>query len=898
MKRFFRVRDFQPDAEQDVSEEFLAHLELKVEDLVRQGLSEAEAREMVRQEMKTEGTCGAARHRSEAQTRARLRKKTIRTRLDALGQDLRFALRRMVRSPGFTAAALFSLAIGIGANTAVYSVVNALILRPLPYDNPEELVRVYTDYPGRSPWASSAYPDYLDMKKLDDTFAEVAAWYNILAPVTIGEEPRMSTVEAVSANYFPMLGVDPALGRTFLPDEDLEPGQDPVVILGYGLWNRAFGADPGVLGRSIRIGGQPYTVVGVAPESYGSGAMSSLSADVIVPVSMGAQIEGAQGENHYSSRRYRTFDVQARLRAGVTIEEARARMEIFAANLQEAYPESNQDRQFNLLPAGDVSFSPEIDQPLSMMAGFLMAVVGLVLLLACTNLASFLLAQGVRRRKEIAVRLAMGAPRRRLVRQLLSETVLLGLLGGLAGVLVASWALGLLDYLIPALPAAISLDLGLDWRVLSFSLALSLTSGVLFGLAPALQSTRPNITPTLKESAPSLGRGRTFNLRSILVGFQMAVSVILLVGGSLFVRSLLVAQDVDPGFTIQGVGTAWIDLPMSGVPREEWTQTQRALAERIAAEPGIQSVAWAGHLPLALGSSHQTFNVPGVEPPPGQDGHSLFYTQVGPDFFETLGIPIMAGRGITPEDEAGAPDVVVVNQALAERFWPGESPIGKQILRGSAERAATVVGVVGTTKVERLGEDPAPFVYLAASQYPTSFFRLVARGPAHASSVVATLQRVTRDVNPNFAVMEVRSMEDNVALRLFPSRVAALLLGAFGGLALLLAAIGLYGVVNFSVSSRTREIGIRMSLGANRSKVIGIMMKEAMGVVAIGGVLGLAAAYVLARLVQVFLFGIQPGDPVTMILVPLLLGSVALAAGFVPARRAIRIDPTQALKTE
>jgi predicted permease len=896
MRRIFRARDYRSDPDLDVTEELNSHLALKVDELMASGVPEEEAwREARRRFGDFEGISAAA----ASEARSRERRRRVRDRFDTLTQDVRYALRRMTRMPGFAAAAVLSLAIGIGANTAVFSVVNTLLLRPLPFADSEELVRIYTSYPGLSPWGSSAYPDYLEMKDLDEVFADVSVFYDILAPITIGETPRMAMVEAVSSNFLPMLGVEPVLGRQFLPEEDVEPGRNPVAILGHGLWHRSFGGDPNVLGRTLRIGGQPYTVVGVTPEWFGSGALNSLASDLFVPVTMASQIEGRRTSRSYTQRTLRTYNIEGRLQSGRTIEEARIRLELLSAQLQEAYPESNQDRSYRVVPAEDVVASPEIDQGLPLVAAFLMAVVGLVLLLACTNLATFLLAQGLHRGKEIAVRLALGARRERLVRQLLTETVLLGLLGGGAGLLVASWSLDLLLGLLPSLPASITLDLelGLDWRVLLFTLSVSAGAGILFGLAPALRSTRPDITPTLKAAGLAWGR-RRFGLQSGLVAFQMAVSVILLVGGGLFVRALLVAERIDPGFSTSGIGVAWLELAMSGVERDQWEVTEAALVDRLMAEPGIESVATASHLPLALGSSFQLFTIPGVEPPQGQDGHRILYSQVSPGFFSTLGIPILAGRSLTPEDRSGAPEVVVVSQALAEAFWPGESPLGKQILRGSAERGATVVGVARDTKVERLGEDPLPFIYFARAQYPTSHLRVVAKARGLAGDPVPTLQRAIREVNPNFAVMEIKSMEDNLSLLLFPSKVAAILLGAFGVLALVLAAVGLYGVVNFAVSRRTREMGIRMSLGADTGTLAVAMMRGAITVVAFGGLIGLAFSFALARVIQGFLLGVRAGDPLVMLTVPVLLGGVALTAAFIPARKATRVNPVEALRSE
>jgi predicted permease len=530
-------------------------------------------------------------------------------------------------------------------------------------------------------------------------------------------------------------------------------------------------------------------------------------------------------------------------------------------------------------------------------AAFLLVVVGLVLLLACTNLATFLLARGTERRKEVAMRLALGAGRRRLIQQLLTETVLLGLAGGVLGLFLARVTLAVVLAYQPPIPVSLSLDLGLDRTVFLFTLALSTLAGIVFGLLPALQSTRPDVAGALKSGGGGSPRGR-LRLQTGLVGLQMTVSMILLVGGGIFLRSLFTAQRVDPGFSTEDAGIAWIDLSASGISREEREGVWLDLEERILAEPGIREVAMASHLPLSLGNSFQGFRIPGVDPPPGQSAHRIDEVQVAPGYFRVMGIPILAGRPFGPGDRGEAPDVVLVNQAMDERFWPGENPIGKQIFTGFGNRPWTVVGLAADTKIRTLGEPPAPFVYFPMAQVPPGDIQILARGGLPEGEIVAALRRVIREAAPNLVVMEIKTMKDHLAVRLFGYRSAAALLSVFGVLALLLSSLGLYGVVSFSVSRRVREMGIRLSLGAERGQVTRLVVGQALRVVVTGGAVGVILAVLLARLVRAFLLGVSPADPVTLVGVPLLLGGVALVAAYAPARRASRVNPVEALRSD
>jgi len=816
--------------------------------------------------------------------------------MDRLLQDLRYAFRHLTRSPGFTTVAVLSLAIGIGANTALFSVVNAVFIRAYPFDEPDELVRIFTAVKGRDPHGSNAYPDILDMRAMNDVFAEVGSFDFFFSGVDLGDETLHVIGENVSQSTFPMLGIETAVGRTFLPEEDETPGTHAVVMLGHGFWERAFAADPSIVGQTIRLAGRPFTVVGVAPEWLQSVMTQSLATDVFVPEMMSAVTTPNSEAGRFRNRSNRSHDVLARLAPEVSIETARTRMDTLAGQLEEAYPDTNEGRSYRLLAANDVILSPDIDSVLSSAAVFLMTVVGLVLLLACTNLATFLLARGTERRKEIAVRLALGARRGTLVRQLLTETVMISLLGGSVGLLLAQWTLSLLMGFHPPLPVTFTVDLSIDATVLLFTLGVATLTGMLFGLAPALQSTKPAVAPTLRDEAGT-GRRRRFGLRNCLIALQVAVSMILLVGGGLFLRSLGAAQHVDPGFSTREAGIVYMDLAASSVSPAEYENIANEIANRARSLPGIDSVTATVDIPLSLGGNNDTFIIPGVEPPEAGYFRNASFP-VDPYYFETLGIPLLSGRAFTAEDRRGAPSVILVSDAAARLYWPGEDPLGKEVVMTWSDTRYQVLGVVGDVKVDTLGESPKPVFYHPLAQRMSSEFYVVARGRQEPAAIVGMLRQVVRETEPRLLIMQAMTMEESLSVVLFPSRMAALLLGTFGALALCLATIGLYGVVSFAASRRTREVGIRMSLGADASAVIALVLRGAMTVVVVGGLLGLAAAYGLAQLIGQYLVGIEPGDPITLIGVPLLLGTVALLAAFVPARRASRVDPVEALRRD
>jgi predicted permease len=694
-----------------------------------------------------------------------------------------------------------------------------------------------------------------------------------------------------------MLGIEASLGRAFLPGEDQTPGEHPVVMLGHGFWQRAFGGDPGVLGSSVRLAGQPFTVIGVTPEGFQGLTASVLAADFFVPLVMYGTASGLNDHGHFQRRLERRYMVVARTPEGETPEGTRARLDVVYRRIKAANPGIEQEWSFSVVPFTDVALDPESDRALQPFVVLLLSAGGLVLLLAGTNLATFLLARGARRKKEIALRLALGAGRGNLVGQLFAEAALLALLGGAAGLLLAQWTLGLLAGYQPPLPVSLTLDLGLDGRVLTFTFAVTAVAALISGLAPALRSSKPDLAPSLKGGRDTGGR-RRLGFNNALVAAQMAMSVVLLVGGGLFVRSLAAANRADLGFSVRDAGIAYLDLSVSGVPPAEYGLVTQELLERVRGLPGIESATAASHIPFLFGASGGFYDIPGVESPGEGAGNNVRRAEVDPAFFETLGVPLVMGRGFSVDDRPGTPRVAVVNETAARLFWAGQSPIGRVFSRVGSQREIEVVGVVGDTKMDGLGDPPRPFFYFPLAQALDPDLIVVARGQPAPEAITVLLRDAIREVDPDLVVMDLKTMEENIGVVLFPVRVAALLLGTFGVLALALASVGLYGVVSYSASRRTQEMGIRVSLGADAGVVRTMVVGGALRLVALGGAVGLAVALALAQLMRPALFGIDPWDPATVLGVPLLLGLVATAAAAIPALRASRVSPVEALRYE
>jgi len=816
------------------------------------------------------------------------------SRMPMRPEDVKYAVRRLVKSPGFTIVAVLSLALGIGANTAMFSLVNAVLLRALPVSDPDRLVEVYTSEPNGYAASTSSYPDFVDLREGNDVFEDVIGERTVIARVDRDGEPGVAFGEVVSWDFFDVLGVRMALGRSFLPEEDVTPMTDAVVILGYRMWRNEYGGDPGIVGRTVRLSGRPFTVVGVAPEKF-NGTFPVLVTGFYAPMMMSGVFLGG-GDEQRTHRNSRSMFLKARLKPGVTVAQANAALKAFSAGLAENHPDSNENRVMSAIASRDVSIHPLVDKAMVPVAGLLLTVVGLVLLIACVNLASFLLARAEERRKEIAVRLALGAGRGALIRQLLVETTLLSLLGGAAGIGLARWTLDLLMGFKPPIPVPIDLDVSLDRTVLLFTLGVSLVAGLLFGLVPALQATNPDIAPTLKDEGGRTGKPGRFNLRSILVVTQVAFSFVLLIGAGLFVRSLQKAQTMDPGFY---TGPAAMIMPMLELSDyqtdEQRTEYYRTLKERLLAEPDIDQVAMADRLPLGFSVQLSSFVLPDVPSDRPDGAWDIDNTHVAPGYFEVMEVPLVTGRAFA-EDVRGEPEVVV-SQAFVDRFYPGREVVGTTIEspRGTAWR---IIGIARDTKVRTLGEAPRPFVYQLQGQDAVTGLEIVVRGRASGPRLLAAARRIVQEVDPDVPLFEAKTMNEHLSLMLFAPRMAALLLSVFGALALALAGVGIYGVVSYSVSRRTRELGIRMSLGASARDVVAMAVGGGMRLVLVGGVLGVTLAAGVTWALKGFLYGVGSTDLVTFAAIPLILSGVALLAALVPARRASAVDPVRALRSE
>jgi len=817
--------------------------------------------------------------------------------MEAILQDLRHAARRLLKTPGFTAVAVTIIALGIGANAAIFSLVNALLLRPQPYDRPGDLVNIYTtDAHGRNPMVSS-YPDYLVLREQTDLFSGTAAFeMKIMSRIT-EEGSEVVIVESVSANYWEVLGLRPYRGRAFNAADDA-PGSAPVAVINHQTWERKYGSDPNIIGRTVNLNGTPVTVVGVGPDDY-SGFLVGIASEFWVPYGSLTTVAPDEAAS-LEQRGARSLMVRARLRPGVGVEQARAGVALVMARLAQEYPLSNEGRKALVVPTSQVRFLPQVDQALFPVAGLLMAVVGLVLAVACSNLANLLLARGAARQREVAIRLAMGAGRGRLVRQLLAESMLLAGVGGAAGLALAYWLVRAIVAFRPPIPFPLALDLTVDTRVIVFTAVLSLATGALFGLVPALRASRPDLVRALKNEETSLAVGhRRFGLRNALVVSQVAVSLLLLVGAGLFVRSLGNAARVEPGFEAEHVAMISLRLGRQGQSDPAAREFLRAYLERLASRRDIRSLALTDLVPLGFGIQSRDVSIDGYAPPPGEDEVSVDYAAVDSGYFPTLGIPLLRGRGFTVADDATAPRVVVVSESMALKFWGTREVVGRRFrLEGADGVPVEIVGVARDTKVRTLGEAPRPHLYVPFEQNVAFFTYVIAATAGEPGPVLEGMRRELRAMNAPYPVFEARTMPQHLGIMLFAPRMGAALLSVFGALAAVLASLGLYGVVAFAVSQRTREIAIRMALGARPGQVVGMVVSETMVLMGTGFAIGMALAAVATRPLAALLYGVGPSDPLTFGGVALLLAVVALGAAYLPARAAAAVDPMAALKNQ
>jgi len=837
--------------------------------------------------------------------------------MDALWADLKYGSRMLVKSPGFTLAAVITLALGIGLNSAIFSLVNAVLFKPLPVDRPDDLATVWNIDPGGFiSHQPMAFPDYADLRDGNRSFESLAAYALTPLAVDRGDESEMVIGQIVTENYFSMLGVQAIRGRTFLPEEARERNANPHVVLSHSAWQRRFGGNQAIVGQPIRVNGHLFNVIGVTPEGF-EGVIRGFSPELWVPMMMSPTLNaqgairaedgptegsGAPRNNRLDNRGSRWLWVMGRLKPGISLAQAGAEMHTLGERLRQQYPETNKDRPVGVLAANEVKVLPGVDRALYATSFVLLGLVALVLLIASANVANMLLARAVTRRKEVAIRLSIGAGRARLVRQLLTESLLLSLLGGGGGLILAWWtntALNVLPMKL-SLPVQLSLGLQVDGRVLIFTFSLAVLTALIFGLAPALQASRNDTLATLKEeTGTTAGGGSRRHLARALIVAQVAVSLILLIGAGLSARSMMNAHRINPGFDPAGVAVCRFMPELRGLSPAQQEEFFRRLTERLRAAPGVESVALASHTPLAFEINIEGVAAEGKEPAERKDWPEVDAAQVGPDYFRTLRIPILRGRPFTEQDNPTR-RVAIVNEALASRFWPGDDPVGQHLKLEGESTAYEVVGVAANGKYRTLGEDPRPFLYRPVLRtersYPASM--VLVRTSGELPPILSLIRAESRQVDEKVPASGLLSLEQTISVSLLFPRMGAVVFGLFGGLGLLLATIGLYGVIGYHASQRTHEIGIRMALGAEPGNILKLVVGEGLALTMIGIALGLAGAFMASGIISVLLYGISPNDPVTFASITLLLLLVALSACYLPARRAAATDPMTALRCQ
>jgi predicted permease len=816
-------------------------------------------------------------------------------------QDLRFGARLLLRNPLFTAIAVLSLALGIGVNTTIFSVFNTIFLGSLPVKDPGRLVSIFTtDAKNKGQFLNFmqvSYPNFEDYRDQNGVFTGLVA--QIFTPLSLstGEAPERVIAQAVSGNYFEVLGVKPAHGRTFLPEEDTGEGKYPVVVLSYGLWQRRFGANPDVVGSDIILNGQDYTIIGILKEGFrGTNVMGG--ADLYVPMAMHEQVLTDFNLQQFHHRRGLLFTIFGRLKPGVSLSQASADMKMIASKLEKAYKKDNDGRSVALLPLLDTLIDPNIRQQALLAARMMMGVVGMVLLIACANVANLLLARASIRCREIAVRLSLGASRVRLVRQLLTESFLMAAIAGLLGLLLAMWGRDLLWLMRPPFVDDNTLQVSIDGKVLLFTAALSILTGVLFGLVPALRATRMDLIWALKDRTGRPARAdRRFHIRNVLVVIQVALSLIALVAAGLFLRSLHHAQRIDPGFERQNLLMVSFDLGGQKYDTARGLDYYRRVVSRVEELPQVKGASIAS-APLFNGDVLRTVFAEGQDMSDKRNGKLTPLLRVWPGYFDTVRMPILRGRAFSEHDREGSPMVAVINETMAKRQWPGEEPIGKRFRCIGETWVIEVVGIVHDAKYQTLGEEPTPFMYFPLLQHytPNGTLHVLTEGdPAKLRRVILDQVQALDKSMPLVQVMTVGQAMETV---LWAPRMGATLLAAFGVLALLLAAIGIHGVVSYSVAQRTQEIGIRMALGAQPKDVLKLVMGQTGRIVLLGGVTGLAGAYAISKILETLLYDVSGGDPASFAGTTAILVAAALLASYLPARHATRVDPVVTLKCE
>jgi len=821
-----------------------------------------------------------------------------------IAQDIKYALRSLRKSPVFAIIAVLTLELGIGANTAIFTVVNAVFFHPIPVKDPARLLEVFTVDQRRIFGLNTnnfpnSYPNAQDIQQRAQSFAGTMIFtFPVPVSMTVNGQANQYFAQLATGNYFDVLGVGAQLGRTFRPEEDRTAGAGPVVVLNHGFWERAFAANPNVIGQNVLLNGQGFTIIGVAPKGF-QGTTVIGSPDMWVPMSMHDQILTGFSKTLFNERRYLGFSMVGRLKDGAKPEQARAELQAIAADLEKAFPLANQGRSFTFQPLLESSVNPNQRGAFQRAGIMLMVVVGIVLLIACFNIANLLLARASARRREMSIRIAIGASRRRVVTQLLTEAMVLAIAGGALGLALAVVGRDVMWRFRPPLLPADGMDLSLDWHVLLFTLFVAVGTGLIFGLTPALQASRPDLVSELKERAGGdLRQGRRFGVRDILIALQVKVCLIALVGAGLFLISLRNAQQMDPGFDTRNLGMLSFDLGALNYDAARAREFERRALEAVASSPGVKAATISNTIPLFFGGFGRTLFREGEDSSNGQSGHVAQVSVVSPEYLPTMGIPMVRGQGFDSTVREDSPRVAIVNETAARQIWPNEDPIGKRFRFFRDNDFSQVIGIVRDSKYNTLGEQPTPYIYSPLVQTPNAAVTIFFRSQGDPRAVLGTVRTQVQALDRNLPITNVWPIGEVISQSLWASSFGASLLTVFAMIAMALCAVGIYGVVGYSVGQRIREFGIRLALGAQPRDVLMMVLKKSAVIMGAGLIAGLIAAFLLARLIVTFLYGVNTNSPVAFLAMALVLAVVGVFASYIPARRAAKVDPMVALHYE
>jgi macrolide transport system ATP-binding/permease protein len=826
--------------------------------------------------------------------------------MNNIGQDIRYALRSLRKSPAFAVIAILTLALGIGANTAIFTVVNAVFFHPLPVNDPARLMEIFTTDQRKIFGATAnnalptSFPNAQDIQQRAQSFSGLTVYQSFATPVsmTVNGQPNQYFAQLSSGNFFDVLGVHAQLGRTFRTEEDRENGAGPVVVLSHGFWERTFGANPGVIGQNVLLNGQGFTIIGVTSKGFQGTAVIG-GPDMFVPMSMHDQILTGFTKQLFNERRFLGFSAVGRLKDGARPEQARAELQSIASDLETAFPLANKGRTFTLQPLLESSINPNQRAQFKRAGLMLMAVVGIVLVIACFNIANLLLARAAGRKREMSIRVAIGASRSRVITQLLTEAMVLAIAGGSLGLGLALVGRDLMwRFRPPQLPAD-GMDLSLDWHVMAFTFAVAIGTGLIFGLAPALQSSRPDLVSELKERAGGdLRKGRRFNVRDVLISLQVAVCLIALVGAGLFLISLRNAHEMDPGFDTHNLGMLSFDVGALNYEPARAKEFERRALETSQSTPGVKAATLSNTVPLFFGGFGRTLFREGQDSSNGQSGHVAQISVVSPEYLPTMGIPMVRGQGFDGTVREDTPRAAIINETAARQIWPNEDPIGKRFKFFRDNDFTRVIGVVHDSTYNNLGEDPRPYMYVPLVQNPNAALTLFFRTEGDPRTVLNTMRSRIQEMDRNLPITNVWPIGEVISQSLWASSFGASLLTVFAMIAMALCAVGIYGVVGYSVGQRIREFGIRLALGAQPRDVLMMVLKQSAVMMGAGLIAGLVAAFLLARLIVTFLYGVNTNSPLAFLAMALVLAAVGVFASYIPARRAARVDPMVALHYE